>query len=134
MKYFRRLSSCIGAAALFPVAVSAIEPVRFEVRKNADLVAVCATPATDPDYVAAVHFCHGVAVGFSRYHEALQEGAHFRPIFCVPESLTRTQTIAAYIAYSRRHPEYDGASVGDAVIKFLSDTYPCSGKAPATKP
>ncbi|MGR9088709.1 MAG: hypothetical protein ACU841_16795 [Gammaproteobacteria bacterium] len=85
------------ALALLPFATAAVEPIHFEVRNNADLVAVCSTRPEDPNYIAAIHFCHGVGVGLVRYQEALQEGKDFDPIFCLPKSLTRTQAVEAYV-------------------------------------
>ncbi len=116
------------ALATLPAASSAVEPIHFEIRNNADAVAVCSTQPTDPNYVAAIHFCHGLGVGFVRYQEALQEGKDFAPIFCLPKSLTRTRAVEAYLAYSKAHPEYDRETIGNVLTKFLSETYPC-GKA-----
>lgn len=112
--------------AVLPFSASAVDPIHFEIRNNADLVAVCSTQPEDPHYIAAIHFCHGVGVGLVRYQEALQEGKDFDPIFCLPKSLTRTQAVNAYLGYSKAHPEYDQEAVGNVQIKFLSETYPCS--------
>lgn len=134
MKFIRSLTSggmLLGLAALVGPA-AAVEPVNFDVRYNADLVALCSAAPTGPNYVAAIHFCHGMGVGFVRYHEALTEGKGFEPLFCIPEGVTRNQAINAYVAYSKAHPEYDKESVGDVMLKFLIETYPC-GKAPLSK-
>lgn len=114
------------AFALFARGAPAVEPVNFEIRYNADLVAVCATPPSDPNYLAAIHFCHGFGVGFARYHDALKEGKEFRPLFCFPDGLTRTKALDAYVRYSQAHPEYDRSAVGDVMTKFLIETYPCA--------
>jgi hypothetical protein len=103
----------------------AVEPINFEIRNNADLVALCSARPSDANYVAAIHFCHGFAVGFARYHAALREGKDFMPLFCFPESATRTQVLNEYVLYSKNHPEYDKEAVGDVVMKFLVETYPC---------
>ena len=105
--------------------VGAVEPIHFEIRNNADLVALCSTQPTDPNYVAAIHFCHGFGVGFVRYHQALTEGKDFVPVFCIPDMVTRTQALSEYVRYSKAHPEYDKESVGDVVTKFLAETYSC---------
>jgi hypothetical protein len=119
----------------FTSLAGAVEPVNFEIRNNADLVAVCETPMTDPIYTAAIHFCHGFGVGFVRYHEALAEGRDFRPLFCFPPSLTRTEVLNAYVGYSKMHPEYGRDLVGDVMTKFLTETYPCpTANTPATNP
>jgi hypothetical protein len=134
MTLIRSLSNgnVLLALAAFAAPAAAVEPINFEVRNNADLVALCSTAPTDPNYVAAIHFCHGVAVGVVRYYEALNEGKTIRQLFCFPEGLTRNQAIAQYVSYSKAHPEYDTSSIGDVMTKFLVDSYPC-GKAPQAK-
>lgn len=117
-------------AALLARGAVAVEAINFEIRNNADLVAVCSTPPNDPDYVAAIHFCHGFGVGFNRYHDALKEGKAFQPIYCLPEQRTRNQILGEYVRYSQAHPEYDTSTVGDAMMKFLADTYPCASSRP----
>ena len=106
----------------------AIEPIHFEVRNNADLVALCSVQPDDPHYVAAIHFCHGFGVGFNRYHEALMESKDFVPLYCFPEKLSRNEALSEYVRYSKAHPEYDKETVGDVVTKFLVETYPCKSK------
>jgi len=116
---------------LFPLAAPAVAPVNFEVRNNADLVALCSTPPTDPNYVAAIHYCHGVAVGFARYYEAISVGPDFEHIFCVPKAVSRNQVLTQYVAYSKARPQYDQEALGNVLIKFLTDTYPCApGQVP----
>jgi hypothetical protein len=123
----RFAASCVGLAATFAaVSAAAVEPINFEIRNNADLVAVCSTPPSDPDYTAAIHFCHGFGVGFARYHDALKEGKGFRPLYCFPDGSTRTEILNAYVRYSKAHPEYDTSAVGDALTKFLTESYPCA--------
>ncbi len=122
---------CYGLMVIAPIFVEpawAVDPVDFQIRNNADLVALCSAQPNEPNYVAAIHFCHGFGVGFSRYHEALKEGKGFEPLFCFPETVTRTQALTEYVSYSKAHPEYDKESVGDVVIKFLVESYPCKAK------
>lgn len=131
----KSIRSLISGGLLLALAASAgpataVEPGNFDVRNNAELAALCSTPPTDANYVGAMSFCYGVAVGFLRYYEALREGNELEPLFCFPEGTTRTQAINAYVSYSKAHPEYDKESVGDVMLKFLIETYPC---APHTK-
>lgn len=113
------------AAMITAGTAQAVEPINFEIRNNADLVALCSAKPTDSNYVAAIHFCHGFGVGFARYHDALKEGKDFAPLFCFPKGVTRTEALNEYVNYSRAHPEYDNELVGDVVTKFLIETYPC---------
>lgn len=111
---------------LLPQAAPAVAPINFQVRNNADLVALCSTPPSDPNYVAAIHFCHGVGVGFVRYYEAISIGKDFQHIFCIPKTVTRNQVLTQYATYSKAHTEYDQEAVGNVLVKFLSETYPCA--------
>lgn len=120
------------ATSIFLPAVSqAVAPINFEVRYNADLVALCSTPPSDPNYVAAIHFCHGAAVGFARYYEAISAGKDFQHLFCVPQAVKRNDVLTRYVAYSKAHPDYDREAVGNVLLKFLIETYPCApGQVP----
>lgn len=134
MKFPPSLSSAgvLLALAAFTGPAGAVEPINFDVRNNADLVALCSTAPTDPNYIPAIHFCQGIGIGFVRYHDALKEGQGFEPLFCFPPGVTRNQAFKAYVDYSKAHPEYDTSAVGDVLMKFLVETYPC-GKAPQAK-
>ena len=126
MKFGKWLSALALAAAIVPgLANAAVTEQDFYVKTTADLAKLCGTEPSDPLYSAAIHFCHGVGVGFVRYHESLTEGKGFVPLFCFPETVTRTQALNQYVSYSKAHPEYDKESVGDVVIKFFIETYPC---------
>jgi hypothetical protein len=116
----------VTALPLLPLTTHAVAPINFEVRDNADLVELCSTPPGDPNYVAAIHYCHGVAVGFARYYDAISVGKDFEHIFCVPKAVTRNQVLTQYVAYSKAHPGYDHEALGNVLIKFLTETYPCA--------
>lgn len=45
---------------------AAITGEEFRLRSGADIVALCAAPAADPLYTAAVHMCHGFGAGTFR--------------------------------------------------------------------
>jgi hypothetical protein len=134
MTFIRSLSSggLLMALAVLAGPAAAVEPINFDVRYNADLAALCSASPTEANYTAAINYCHGVGIGIVRYHEALAEGKGFQPLFCFPDGVTRNQVMNAYVAYSKAHPEYAKESVGDVMLKFLIETYPC-GKAATGK-
>ena len=127
-----KLSKCASAAGLMlglgalAGPAGAVDTVRFGLRDNGDLLALCSTPPADPDYTAAINFCHGVAMGFVRYDDALAESPEFTPMYCLPDRLTPNQLVEAYVRYAKEHPKYDRESIGDVMVKFLTDTYPCA--------
>lgn len=125
--------SLLISLCLLPLTTEAVAPVNFEVRYNADLVALCSAPPSDPSYVAAIHYCHGVAVGFARYYEAISIGKDFRSMFCLPKTLSRNEIMAKYVVYSKTHPEYDRDAVGNVLLKFLDDTFHCPENPAAPK-
>lgn len=135
MKLARHASSAgliLGLMALAGPS-GAVETVNFGVRDNADLVALCSVLPADPNYTAAINFCHGVVMGIVRYDDALEESPDYTPQYCFAEGLTPNQLVAAYVNYAKAHPEYGKESVGDAVLKFLTDTYPCAKTGAAPK-
>ena len=50
----------------------------FQVMTTGDLVRLCEATPTDPTGIAALHFCHGFAVGAYQYHQiaAAAEKSH----------------------------------------------------------
>jgi hypothetical protein len=62
-----------GSAALSLLlsgGVRAAEPDDFRVRTAADLVSLCGR-SDDPNYVPAIHFCHGFGTGAYQYYQAV---------------------------------------------------------------
>ena len=111
----------------------AATPSNYDVRSAADLVAICSTAPGDSLASAATGFCHGYVVGVYRTLEEIQEARPWARMFCPPAMRpSRTQAIAAYVAWTNARPEELTKLPMESITDYLAATYPCTGKpAPA---
>jgi hypothetical protein len=113
------------AAALFAAfSAHAASNDQYQVRNAADLVAVCDTQPSAPDYATAVAFCHGWGAGAAAYHRAITaKGAEF---VCTPEPAPKRSKVAAdFVAWVKASPERGKEAAVDALFRYLGETYPC---------
>jgi hypothetical protein len=121
-----------GAAlllAMAPCAGHAAGDPNFAVKTTGDLVALC-DPSPDSALAgAAIGFCQGFAEGavtVERVHDAANK--YLRP-FCLPDPLpSRTDAMAAFVAWARAKPERLDTKAEDGLFGFLGEKYPCSNK------
>lgn len=130
----RRVSLLLIAAAWLAAASPAAAVTRedFLVPTTQDLIDVCTTPESDPLYAPAIAFCHGYLVGAYHYHVALHSGPDAKPVVCPPQPTpTRVQAVDQFVAWAKAHPQYADERPVEALVKFLTDTWPCGsgGKA-----
>jgi hypothetical protein len=97
---------------------------QYQVRSAADLVAICDTQSSAPDYATAIAFCHGWGAGAAAYHRAITpKEAEF---VCVPDPAPkRSKVLADFIAWVKAKPERSKEAAVDAVFRYLGETYPC---------
>ena len=125
----KRFALLTGAAALLLAAATAsadVTPQNFVLRTTGDFVALCGVSRSDPNAVAAIHFCHGYYVGIDHSAEIL--GRPFRGIlYCPPDGLklTRDQVIAMVVDYHRKNPQFAGEAPVEGIIRWAAATYPC---------
>jgi hypothetical protein len=131
----KRTVSLVLALAIVVLAVGPATPVaavtaeEFLLRSGADLVALCATPATDPLYTAAVHMCHGFGAGSYQTLVALARHDRVTPLICPPDPApTRNATVARFVEWARVNTQYLGDPPADTVGRFLLTEFPCSPK------
>jgi hypothetical protein len=74
-----------SAFSLASSAAGAADPDNFRVRTTEDLVQLCSVEPADPNYVAAIHFCHGFGSGAYQYYESTVAP---NERFCVPAKST----------------------------------------------
>lgn len=119
------------AAALGVGTASAASSSNFAVKNVADLVAVCSTPASAPNYREAIHFCHGYVVGAYHYYEGLAAAPAYQPLFC-PDSTQqpRDQFIADFIAWTKTHPEFNQDRAVHILFKYMIEKWPCTREVP----
>ena len=114
-----------GALALSEPSTAA-DAGNFQVQTAEDFVKLCRTQPSDPDYVAAIHFCHGFAVGAFRYYQAAAAASPADRYVCPPDPPpSRNQVMAAYLNWVGAHPEQLKNQAVDSIFQYLGQTYPC---------
>jgi len=116
----------LAFAALVALASPAIAagPPQFQVRDTADYVSLCSMPQSDPNYVAAIAFCHGFGVGaYHYYHQSTPLAERF---VCPPNPApTRAEVISAFVNWAKPRAEVMKQPAVDAIFIYLADTWPC---------
>ncbi len=108
---------------------SAITAEEFRLRSGADIVALCATPATDPLYTAAIHMCHGYGAGIYQTITTLTRHEKLEPLICPPEpSPSRNETVGRFLEWARRNPERLTEPAVQVVGRFFITEFPCRAK------
>jgi hypothetical protein len=106
---------------------AAQSPEEFKIETARDLVSLCAAEPTAPNYVAAIHFCHGFGAGAYHYYAILAEAEPGRKFVCVPQpGPTRTEAINGFVAWMKKNPQYLTGEAVDALFRYLGETYPCT--------
>ena len=114
------------AVLLLPLAARAAEPELFQIRTAEDLVSLCAVAADDPEATAAIHFCHGFAVGAFHFYIATMRPSSPTEIVCLPEPYpSRDRLVAEYVAWAGANPQYTKERAVDNLFRFLGTKYPC---------
>ena len=117
-------AACLCAAPGSP----AVERINFEIRDARDLATVCRTPASDPHYTAAIHFCEGFMVGAYRYYLATMKGPDAKPFVCLPEPTpSRDGIVADFSEWMTSHTQYNGDPAVDVLFRFAEEKFPCKG-------
>ena len=122
----------LAIASLMSAAVIAAAPVRsqdagnFQVRTTSDLIALCSASPSSPNYVAAIHFCHGFAAGAYHYYSSVEAAYPTAKFICPPNPPpTRNQAIAGYLTWVRSNPNVLSERAVDSMFRYLGTTYPC---------
>jgi hypothetical protein len=111
------------------VPASAITAEEFRLRSGADIVALCATPAADPLYPAAVHMCHGFGAGTYQTIAALTRHDKLQPIICPPAPPpSRNETVGLFLEWARRNPQYLSEPAVELMARFFITEFPCQPK------
>jgi len=115
----------VGTAAV----AAAITPEEFRLRSGADYVALCATPASDPLYTAAVHMCHGFGAGTYQTIAALTRHDKLEPLICPPDPVpSRNETVGRFLEWAKRNPQRLTEPAVEVVARFLVAEFPCRPK------
>ena len=113
-------------AMLASGTATAVTEQNFLLKTTGDLVALCGVSKDDPDAIAAIHFCHGYALGLDHY--AAATGRVFRnKLYCIPEDtkVTRNQGIAMFVKWAADNPQYMSDPPFDGILRWAMSTWPC---------
>jgi hypothetical protein len=124
-----RLAIAAACAAILVAAPATAQPRltsdTFDVRTTGDLVRLCSTPTSDPQYLEALGWCHGYGRGALDYHRA-STPAGASPLFCPPATPpTWAETLRRFLAWANGGPGRMNTPAVEGVFRFLIDTYPC---------
>lgn len=112
--------------ALLALASAAIAagPAQFQVRDTADYVNLCSMPESDPNYVAAIAFCHGFGVGaYHYYHVSTAQPDRF---ICPPDPApSRAEVIRNFVTWAKARADVMKQPAVDAIFIYLAGAWPC---------
>ena len=101
-------------------------PENYVIDTAADLVTLCSVDPDNPEYVAAIHFCHGYGSGAVQYHFIQVQAMPELQMFCLPDPPpTRAEAWTDFLVWIDGNPDYLDGEALDAVFAFLADAYPC---------
>ena len=122
-----------GLAAMTVAAVGAPNPsdpseTNFRVATTGDLVRLCEAEPTDPTGIAALHFCHGFAVGAYQYHQIVAAARTSRRCSAsrTPRP-TRNEAVAGFVSWANQNPKAMDTPPVEGIFRYLAQRYPCRG-------
>ena len=122
----RRLAEAAVVAVVMSGSAQAAEPDDFRALTASDLIGLCATGPEDPNYVAAIHFCHGFAAGAYQYYEAIAAASPDQRYVCPPATPpSRTEAISGFVEWMEARPGMAFRPPVEAMFQYLGETYPC---------
>ena len=133
----KRRQKPVLLAAMAVMAVMTVTAVRaqtmanpsetdFRVTTTGDLVRLCEATPTDATGIAALHFCHGFAVGAYQYHQIAAAAEKKPPLFCEPNPRpTRNEAIAGFISWAKQNPKAMNTPPVEGMFRYLAQRYPC---------
>jgi hypothetical protein len=125
MAFFRPTTIMIALLLCSSAGRAAVTEDTFMARTTGDLAALCSADPTDRLYTAAVNFCHGFGAGTYGVLAAAQKADQRMKLFCPPPEITRNETVAAFVSWTRANPTRNQLSPVDGIAAFLTETYPC---------
>jgi hypothetical protein len=113
----------VALAASVGAASAAVTEDNFISRTSGDLAALCSAAPTDKLYTAAVNFCYGFGAGAYGVLAEVQQADPNLKLFCMPQNMTRSQAVAAFVSWAGAKPERAALPAIDGVTAFLTDSY-----------
>jgi hypothetical protein len=136
MKHRSGLALAAAVAGLATMTVAAIgapnpsdpSETNFRVTTTRDLVQLCEAIPNDAVGIAALHFCHGFAVGAYQYHQVVAAAENKSPLFCEPNPRpTRNAIIGDFVSWANQNPKVMDTPPVEGMFRYLAQRYPCRG-------
>ncbi|WP_109119068.1 Rap1a/Tai family immunity protein [Azospirillum sp. TSO22-1] len=119
-------AAAMGAVTLGAQTPAGPSETNFRVATTGDLVRLCEAKPTDTNGVAALHFCHGFAVGAYQYHQVVTAAEKKRPLVCAPSPTpARNDVIADFVAWAKQNPKQLEAPPVEGMFRYLAQRFPC---------
>ena len=100
----------------------------FRVTATGDLVRLCEAAPTNATGIAALHFCHGFAVGAYQYHQIAAAAEKKPPLFCEPNPRpSRNEAVAGFVVWAQQSPKAMETPPVEGIFRYLAQRYPCHG-------
>lgn len=100
--------------------------IDFQARSTGDLVQLCGASPSDATGIAALHFCHGFAVGAYQYHQIAAAAENKSPLFCEPKPRpTRNEAVAGFVSWAKQNPGVLDTPPVEGLFQYLAQHYPC---------
>ena len=119
------IASVLLTVWLSASVTAATSPDDFVLKSTEDFVNVCQTSPEEDLYTAAIHFCHGYAVGTFQYYQTLaaQGGGE---LVCLPDPRpTRSEALDQFMTWTKSHPQYMSQPAAETIMRFLIEKYGC---------
>ncbi|MEM9146795.1 MAG: Rap1a/Tai family immunity protein [Pseudomonadota bacterium] len=116
------------AALIAGSPAKAAEPETFMIDTATDLARLCAIAPDHPNYMPAIHFCHGYLIGMHHFQAALAAELA-EPFYCAETAQpqpTRNTAAADFSAWVAANPKAAEMEALDALITWAIAAYPCS--------
>ena len=115
-------------AGVHAQTVASPSETAFLVTTTGDLVRLCEAEPTASTGIAALHFCHGFAVGAYQYHQIAAAAENKPPLFCEPSPRpTRNEAVAGFVAWAKQNPRAMETPPVEGIFRYLAQRYPCRG-------
>ena len=105
MRNGMRTAALALAALAMTIPAYAQKPDHYQLRDTRDLVTICSTSPSAPDYATSIAFCHGVLAGAWGYYVASTAPLD-REICSSDTTLTRAKVADAFVAWAKARPQY----------------------------